>query len=94
MVSVKPACAGADLEAVQKIINLVVCDIQGMYGAVQVVEEQVTVSQAQDYDMATFRKGSIKPVEKLQDVGLEMVKRSIPTGAASANVIADKLQEK
>ena len=44
--------------------------------------------------MATFRKGSIKPVEKLQDVGLEMVKRSIPTGAASTNVIADKLQEK
>ena len=87
-IGAQPPRAGTNFEAVEEIVDFVVCDIEGMDGALQIFVEQVSVGEAENDKVASLGQLGVEPVEQPDDVFLEVF-RPRAADAASANIVSD-----
>lgn len=63
-----------------------------MSGAMKVLKEQISVSQANDHNVAAFGKLGIEPIQQFDDVPLEFLRLGA-SNAASTDIIADQFNK-
>lgn len=64
-----------------------------MSGAMKILEEQISVSQAEDNNVTAFGKLGVEPIEQSDDVLLEVLRlRSANT--ASTDIVSNQLDKK
>ena len=64
-----------------------------MNSAVQVLEKQIAIGQAEHDHVAALGQFSVKPGQQLQYVGLEICRLGRFARVASADIVSDEFQE-
>lgn len=93
VVAVQPSPTRTYFQTVQEVVNCLVGDIQGMDLIMQVFVKNVAVSETKDDEVATSWYYSVKMIEQLNDIDLEIFRFPHALEALLADIISDQLQK-